>query len=200
MADRTRILVEAPVRAVAADALTLRARLVGGDFAALGRVAFAPTDPRNQPETYRSLLQTLLDRGPTAFTPSAEDARELEALAARVVTPEAAFTGTELSALSESCQTLARIHMGQWHIPFETLRQGERDAYHDLMERLRQYGRGGSSLTSRAISGAARIAYDLHQVIRRELAYRRSPGGGWTTEFDPPMKTAPHPLPRLVTA
>ena len=197
MTDRTRILVEEPVRRVVADGLALRARLIAGDFAALGRVAFASTDPRNRPESYRSLLQALCDRGGVAFGRSAHDAHEHEGLAERILSLGAAFTESELRAVSGSCETLARVHMAQWHIPFETLPQGDREAYHDLMERLRHYGRGGSSLTDRAISDAARIAYDVHQVIRRELAYRRHPRGGWTIDFDPPIKTAPHPLPRL---
>lgn len=200
LADRIRILAEAPVHAVAADALALRASLTGGDYAALARVAFAPSDPRNQPATYRNLLQALDAQGARAFTPCIQTASALTELAARILTPAAALTEPELRAVSTSCESLARVHMGQWHIPFETLRPGEPEAYHDLTERLRQYGRGGSSLTNRAISDAARIAYDLHQVIRRELAYRRSPGGGWTTDFDPPLKTAPHPLPRLGAA
>lgn len=197
MTVRTRILAEAPVRSVAADALALRARLVAGDFAALGRVAFAPTDPRNRAENYRGLLQALCDRGGDAFGRCAQQARAIEALAARILSPDAAFTESELRTVSGSCESHARVHMAQWHIPFETLPQGDREAYHDLTERLRQYGRGGSSLTNRAISDAARIAYDVHQVIRRELAYRQNPGGGWTTDFDPPIKTAPHALPRL---
>ena len=44
------------------------------------------------------------------------------------------------------------------------------------------------------VSNSARIAFDLHQVIRHRLAWDKEPKGGMGVFFDPPMKWSDQPL------
>lgn len=44
------------------------------------------------------------------------------------------------------------------------------------------------------VSNSARIAYDLHQVIRHRLAWDNEPNGGMGVFFDPPKKWSDQPL------
>lgn len=43
----------------------------------------------------------------------------------------------------------------------------------------------------------AQIAWDIHQVIRHDLSWFMYPGGGMTVNFDKPMNTSEHKLPRV---
>lgn len=199
LTSENRIHLSADGRRAAATALRLRAELVAGRYACLGEVAYGPEDPRNQPTIYRTIVAALIAEGPSVFVADPEQSENLIALAERIADPSARFTIVDLAALSESAATLARIHMGQWHIPFETIAHRSRGA-HGLHAALFAYGRGGSSLTNPALSEDARHGHDLHQVLRHALAHHREPAGGWTVMFDPPMRTARDPLPRLIPA
>lgn len=47
------------------------------------------------------------------------------------------------------------------------------------------------------VSDSARIAFDLHQVIRHRLAWDREPQGRMSVSFDPPMKWGSQPLAKI---
>ena len=46
-------------------------------------------------------------------------------------------------------------------------------------------------------SGPGQEAWDIYQVIRHAYAWKRYPEGGWTVDFNEPMKTGHEPLPEI---
>ena len=43
----------------------------------------------------------------------------------------------------------------------------------------------------------SKIAYDIIQVVRNRLAYDKNPSGGFTVDFDDPIKSSGQPLPEI---
>jgi len=50
---------------------------------------------------------------------------------------------------------------------------------------------------SKEILDRARIAWDIQQVVRNRLAWDKNPEGGFTVNFDSPMKSSEQPLPMI---
>lgn len=50
---------------------------------------------------------------------------------------------------------------------------------------------------SKEIPDGARIAWDIQQVIRHQLAWDRHPEGGMGVSFDKPMQSSEQPLPLI---
>ena len=53
------------------------------------------------------------------------------------------------------------------------------------------------SISSMEIHDSNRVAWDIQQVIRHRLAWDNEPNGGWTVQFDRPMRYGGQPLPRI---
>ncbi|MHB1949680.1 MAG: hypothetical protein ACYCQI_16400, partial [Gammaproteobacteria bacterium] len=47
------------------------------------------------------------------------------------------------------------------------------------------------------VSDSSKIAYDIHQVIRYQLAWDKEPCGDVGVSFDPPMKWGSQPLAKI---
>lgn len=47
------------------------------------------------------------------------------------------------------------------------------------------------------VSNSAKMAYDLHQVIRHRLSWDENPNGGIQVNFDKPMKWSDEPLAKI---
>ena len=47
------------------------------------------------------------------------------------------------------------------------------------------------------VSNSARMAYDLHQVIRHRLSWDNEPSGGMAVHFNPPMQWGDQPLAKI---
>lgn len=50
---------------------------------------------------------------------------------------------------------------------------------------------------SKEVSDNARIAWDIHQVLRYKVSWKKNPNGGITVNFDPPMVSSKEPLPKV---
>lgn len=110
--------------------------------------------------------------------------------------------------VEEALEFYSRIHMGQ----FEELgnffhkRNYNRDEFRHLTDQLRRcvfpelqrnayYG----ICDKKHLSDNARIAWDIQQVIRHGVSWKRYPNGGITVNFDPPMRTSESEgLPKVV--
>lgn len=60
-----------------------------------------------------------------------------------------------------------------------------REAQKNLLGMWHHYG-----LTNREVCEAARIAWDIKQVVRHKLAWDRDPNGGITVDFNEPLRTS----------
>lgn len=47
--------------------------------------------------------------------------------------------------------------------------------------------RNGAYIGVSGVNDNAKIAWDIHQVIRHRISWDRNPEGGWTTNYDEPM-------------
>ncbi len=195
---RCQVVANDRQRAVLAVALELHAAFERGCYAAAGAVGFAPSDPCNSQDRVRRMTSRLVADGPRAFLPRADKVAALQALQNRVRESEICLDDEDLVLMATACEMLMRLHTGQWHIALEALAWCDRAARQSIMDELRHYARASVGLTDRAISEDARIAGDLHQVLRRAAAYRRRPEGGRTVEFDTPLRTSYETLAQVV--
>jgi hypothetical protein len=110
------------------------------------------------------------------------------------------ITDRHAEVISRACEILSRLHMGQMSIVLhEVFRETEPEdrasvclAFHRVMPE----GRG---ITSRNIREEAKIAFEIHQLLRQNLAIRRN-GGKANPMFvcyDSPLKTSQEPLPTI---
>lgn len=63
-----------------------------------------------------------------------------------------------------------------------------------------QYPGNGSAshgITSDQVPEGAKIAYDLQCVLRHRRAWDENPAGGWSVNYQDPLHTAKHPLPKV---
>lgn len=64
-----------------------------------------------------------------------------------------------------------------------------------VKELLTGFSRGASwSIGSPEVPDAARVAYDVRQVMRQKRSYAKAPEGGMTVNFDDPMRWGKLPL------
>lgn len=111
------------------------------------------------------------------------------------------LTEEQLEIISKACELYGRIQMGQlrviaehfFHIPNERL-----DFLRQLLTRAEPYasglGGGYHSISSDSIPDSARVAMDIHQVVRHHLSWKKNPAGGSTVNFDKPMQFSDCPL------
>lgn len=50
---------------------------------------------------------------------------------------------------------------------------------------------------SSKVNESARIAWDIHQVLRHDISWFLNPNGGMTVNFDKPLKTSWHAFPEV---
>lgn len=104
----------------------------------------------------------------------------------------------QASVISQALEFMTRCCMGQfdselWYVCFQDQRRSdEADA---LLRRIKKIYTGHESnaywsLTSEEVPEKARIAWDIHATIRHRLSWDRNPQGGYTVNFDEPMRTA----------
>lgn len=118
-------------------------------------------------------------------------------------------TEKQVGVISRACELFSRIQMGQLNaVAFQalmgTVEDTERfcklrDGLEELQPLVWGFRHGGPGIFSDKLPDEARIAWDVNQTLRRMLAYRRNPEGGWTVDFDTPMKSSrTEPLPEIV--
>ena len=112
-------------------------------------------------------------------------------------------TKEQAKVISEACELLARLHMGQIDeiIQLQAHKRLNVIGLHRMLKEVKQslfpelkVPNAYHSLTSREIPETARIAYDIHQVIRRTLAGKRPKDSFPYTIYDDPLKTSDQPL------
>lgn len=106
---------------------------------------------------------------------------------------------TQLATISNACEVLARLGMGQFRDALECLplREFAPDGWHEDMEGIAHILKKHMKQTYGAYSASSdtsKTAWDLYQVARNRLAWDENPNGGFGVSFDQPMKTGPDPL------
>lgn len=190
----------ATVARVIARSLRIEACLQRGDYGVLAGLQASSERVDRQLLDLAHLLKT---KAPRAFVVDAGAADHTESLIYKFASStrgSARFDEPSLRKISESCANLMRLHRGQYHIPFEDRRRDNETDYELAHETLWEWGHRGESLSLADINIDANIAYDVHQVIRRDLAFRKTPEGGVFNHFDKPMKTSPEPFIEIVYA
>jgi hypothetical protein len=110
------------------------------------------------------------------------------------------LTDRHAEVISRACEILSRLHLGQMSIVltdvFPMATWEDKDAVCAAFHRVMPEGRG---ITSRNIREEAKIAFEIHQLLRQNLAIRRN-GGKANPMFvcyDSPLKTSQEPLPTI---
>ena len=110
----------------------------------------------------------------------------------------------QAQVISRCTEFFARVQMGQLEDVFYQLMDSpkflglsvdERQALRSLLAEAGQaftkLGTGASfGIRNEGIPEAARVAWDLYQVIRQVLAWKRQPTGGDQVQFSDPMQVA----------
>jgi len=109
----------------------------------------------------------------------------------------------QLIVISQALESFARAKTGQFdyaleHVNFigfvEARKMSEniKKLYLPELRENETYG-----IHQKKVSDDARIAYDIHQVIRNKIAWEERPEGGMTSYFDKPFKISEEELPNL---
>lgn len=194
--DRT-LHAHESTRRVMILALRLRADLIEGRYDALDGLTYGSDERYNSDDERGRRIGLLQAGGSTAFIHDPRRAEQIREIAGRLIDDVVPVTDAMLSEISTACDGLSRIHTGQWHILIEGLILRSAAGRSALADRLRS---SSASITDRGISDDGRVAFDVHQVVRRHLAYQAHPEGGWTVEYDPPLRTSVEPLIRVAAS
>ena len=110
------------------------------------------------------------------------------------------ITDRHAEVISRACEILSRLHMGQMSIVLQEVfwqtEPEDRTAVCAAFHRVMPEGRG---ITSHDIKDEAKIAFEIHQLLRQNLAIRRN-GGKANPMFvcyDSPLKVSQEPLPTI---
>jgi hypothetical protein len=95
--------------------------------------------------------------------------------------------------ISLACELLSRLHMGQLNAAADV--HVQRDCFHALADELRKLKpmltgmpqNAHWGITGPELPDEARVAFDLHQVIRHRLAWDHDPNGDTDSRFDEPV-------------
>lgn len=197
MSECWHLRLDSAARHAVHDAAQLHATLEDGDYAALAREDYGTHPRRLDADQAARMLAVVVRFAPTALIQRPALASAIRDSLARVE-QDRALGRDDLTKISEACELLSRAHHGQWDIVAEKLGLGDVDDYSDLRDGLSR--RVNPAVPTHACSEIARNAWDVHQVIRRHLAYLRHPEGGWQVIFDPPLRTGTAALARLEPA
>lgn len=182
-------------RVTCAAALSFAAGIWSNDYSAISRVQFASGFSRlkigceNFGERVRDAAMEFSDSRNHFTTSDAQivaGAKTTEVLSS----PSASTIDLDRSqseALREALEMLARVHTGQMHILIDGRAKQSSDWGHILYDLWLHRCAASFGIHHPEISDEARVAWDLHRVIRGHLAWARRPGGGLTGEFDRPI-------------
>ena len=98
----------------------------------------------------------------------------------------------------------SRIHLGQFEEVANIARMHDiskldkdYDAHNDFEDAIREaktilgFDRNASyGIFNERVNDIARVAWDMQQVIRHHLAWKRNPEGGFTVNFDTPHRSS----------
>lgn len=113
----------------------------------------------------------------------------------------------QLQIISSACELYARLMMGQFNaimfnvlahldIPSERYREID-DLLDDAGKKVWDRHGGHPGIHSQMMPDAARVAWDLHAVVRQLLAFQGNPEGGIGVNFDNPRQSSQEPLPEV---
>jgi len=93
-----------------------------------------------------------------------------------------------------------RLGLGQIERVGDFLDWKTRDQWEQLLAAVKVIGTGHHPNASTGISHPElddrfKIAYEIQQVVRGKVAWHNKPEGGWTVDFDDPLKLSQEPLP-----
>lgn len=102
----------------------------------------------------------------------------------------------------------SRIHLGQFEEVANVARMydvsrlnGDYEAHNEFDDAIREaktilgFCRNGSyGIFNERVNDVARVAWDMQQVIRHYLAWKRNPEGGFTVNFDTPHRSGKEDL------
>lgn len=108
-------------------------------------------------------------------------------------------TENQLQIISLALDIFSRLESGQFECCFDMIhwKYPENRAEVDALLKKCQLlltGMNNGNLGIGNVSDKARIAYDLHTVIRHHFAWMHKPSGGLTVDFDKPMHYGSEPL------
>lgn len=117
------------------------------------------------------------------------------------------LTEGQAQVLSDALDIYSRLHMGQLDSLQEILacysktRPGMAP-FHEIRQTLQDIEPMITGLSNHAYYGihspelkdTARVAWDLHRVLRHRLAWDRNPEGGFTVQYDKPDQSSQEPL------
>lgn len=119
------------------------------------------------------------------------------------------LTDHQADVLIEALDLYSRIHLGQFEEVgyiarvYDISRNAvvDYDAFNEFEDRIRDaktllgFDRNGSyGIFNKQVNDIARVAYDMQQVLRNHLAWKRNPEGGIQVCFDVPHKTGSEDL------
>ncbi len=108
-------------------------------------------------------------------------------------------TENQLKIVSLALDIFSRLESGQLNCCFDMIpwkHPENRIETRALLEKIQLLltGMNNGNLGIGNVSDNARIAYDLHQVIRHYFAWKHKPVGGMTVDFDEPFHYGSDPL------
>lgn len=114
------------------------------------------------------------------------------------------FSDEELSAVSLATENFARLGMAQTGYARDLLMMAfpkvDTKSFCDIAQNFdiaeRHIG-ATNGIRAERTSEDSRVAWDIHQVARNYLTWKRNPEGGITTHYDTPMKTSKYPLMKI---
>lgn len=114
----------------------------------------------------------------------------------------------QAQALSTACEIASRLAMGQFteltndfwfHWPAD---HDERDVCGNILNTVKTMLTGLDrnayfSISSPQVEEKFKVMYDLHQVVRYQLAWDRSPADDWNVHKNEPLKVSQSPLAKI---
>ena len=121
----------------------------------------------------------------------------------------------QMSVILDALETYERIGMGQFDIALKSspspislrcinFNDHQRAEFGVIIDRLKEITfpelpkDASFSITAKDIPENCRVAYDMQQVFRHQLAWDVHPEGGITVEFDKPLRVSEEPLAKMV--
>lgn len=115
------------------------------------------------------------------------------------------FTDSEVEAISFSTEATLRLGLGQIgygrDILMTSFAKIDTENFVDiasLFDKAEQELDCRYGIFSKYVKEEVRNAYDIHQVLRNYISWKRNPEGGIGVSFDRPMKTGSEPLVEVV--
>jgi hypothetical protein len=102
----------------------------------------------------------------------------------------------QMEVLCEALESFSRAKLGQFSYALEHVKFTSHDTNKEIDSFLKEKffpelkGNTVFGIHSDEVSDDARIAYDIQQVLRNHLAWKDHPEGGYTVNFNTPMRTS----------